>query len=129
MKKGFLASSLSTNKFPDAVWVHLSKIWPIRGWGGLFLEYDQKCNQAKSKPSFRYGAPLHALWARGHSVINFFWLFVRQRDFPHWSCKLKFSFCTSTIKSFIDQACLVKMAEYLPCSFLCFYGTWLRLGK
>ena len=25
-------------------------------------------------------------------------------------------------KSFIDQACLVKMAGYWPGSFLCFYG-------
>ena len=47
-----------------------------QGLGGLFLERDQKCNQTKSKPSFRYGAPLHALCACGHSALNFFWLYV-----------------------------------------------------
>ena len=31
-------------------------------------------------------------------------------------------------KSFIDQACSVKMAEYWPRSFLRLYGTRLRLG-
>ena len=44
----------------------------------------------------------------------------------------KAKFCSRNVlaynKSFIDQACSVKMAGYWPRSFLRFYGPRLRLG-
>ena len=53
------------------------------------------------------------------------------RDCPRWSRQKRNSVGVMFWpynKSFIDQACSVKMAGYWPRSFLRFYGPRLRLG-
>ena len=56
------------------------------------------------------------------------WHYLARLGLPAMSFKKNIRAVEACNKSFIDQVCLVKMAEYWPHPFLLVYGARLRLG-
>ena len=73
MKKGFPASSLYTNKFPDAAWVHRQKSDQsgLKGGGGGGCSWSGTKNVTKQKVNPLLGMGLHCMRFVNKTFISF----------------------------------------------------------